>query len=134
MLPTFLGIGTQRGATTWLANCLREHPDVFVPELKEASFFDIHYRYGWHFYEGFFGGAQNVKAVGEITPDYLYCLKCPERIARHLPDVKLFAILRNPIERAYSAYIFFEKFRDAGSFENALHMHIHLMQKGLYYE
>ena len=41
MLPNFLCIGTQRAATTWLFNCLKEHPDVFVPEIKEVDFFLI---------------------------------------------------------------------------------------------
>jgi hypothetical protein len=38
-LPTFLGIGAPKCGTTWLAECLREHPQVFVPEVKEVVYF-----------------------------------------------------------------------------------------------
>ncbi|MFW6275337.1 MAG: hypothetical protein ACOC2M_01735 [bacterium] len=38
--PTFLGIGVQKSATTWLAHMLREHPDIFIPPAKEIHFFD----------------------------------------------------------------------------------------------
>ncbi len=134
MLPNFLGIGTQRGATTWLFNCLREHPEIFVPDIKEVSFFDVYYEKGISYYESFFQDTKGYKAVGEITPDYLYCRHCPERIARHLPDVKMIVILRNPVDRAFSAYNFFFRNEPGLTFREAMLREPSLLEKGLYYE
>jgi hypothetical protein len=52
-----------------------------------------------------FEGADGETAVGEISPWYLYSAQAPERIHHHIPEAKLIAILRNPVERAYSAYL-----------------------------
>ena len=84
-LPTFLGIGAMRAGTTWLHDLLASHPDVFVPaRRKEVNFFSFYYERGLSWYERFFppeSEAQNYRAIGEISPIYLYCDPCPERIA-----------------------------------------------------
>jgi hypothetical protein len=98
----FLGIGAQKAGTTWLAENLRVHPDVFIPERKELHYFDNKWNrplsdYAHHFAEA----AGQVR--GEITP--AYGILDPERIryvARILPDLRLILLLRNPIERAWS--------------------------------
>lgn len=108
MLPNFLGIGAQRCATTWLFECLREHPEVFIPEIKEVNYFsDINsqnYEKGLEWYEDYFTSVDDEEAIGEITPEYLIDPKAPERIMRDLGGVKLIVILRDPAERAFSSY------------------------------
>ena len=104
MLPTFIGIGAQRAGTTWAYNCLAEHPQVFMTRKKEQHFFYVNYSRGLDWYAAQFAGAGSAVARGEITPDYLYHPEALANIARDLPDARLFVILRNPIDRAVSAY------------------------------
>ncbi len=108
MLPNFLCIGTYRAGTTWLYKVLREHPDVFVPDEKEIMFFSNHYLKGIEWYEKFFNVYQGQKYAAEICPTYLSNSKAPERIRRHLHDVKLAVILRNPVDQIFSMYNLFQ--------------------------
>jgi hypothetical protein len=107
-LPNFLGIGAQRAGTTWLAENLRTHPQVYLPPArKEVHFFDWHYERGIDWYESYFPDEkikEKHQAIGEVTPKYLFDPLVPDRISDHLPSVKLIAVLRNPVERAYSHY------------------------------
>lgn len=104
MLPNFLVIGAARSGTTWIAKNLSLHPEVFVPARKELHFFDADYERGLELYSQYFRGADSAKAVGEVTPAYLHVEAAAERIKRHLPDVKLIACLRDPVDRLYSRY------------------------------
>jgi sulfotransferase family protein len=102
--PTFLGIGAQKAGTTWLYRMLKRHPDIGMPEQKELHFWDKHEpepavvdRY-LNSFAGLHG-----RARGEITPSY--AILPSERIAavhRHLPELRLLFVMRNPIERAWS--------------------------------
>src|SRR6187401_2278229 len=105
MLPTFIGIGAPKAGTTWLANCLGEHPDVFMAAVKETEF--------WKFtdaeqrlddYAAHFCGADGKRAIGEFSVRYLSLPGVPERIKRVLPNVKLIASLRSPVDQVYSNY------------------------------
>ena len=108
MLPNFLIIGAQKAGTTWLARCLGEHPDVFIPEIKEIYYFDRHYDKGQAWYEAYFEPWSGEKAVGEGTVGYILSTNAPGRIHATLGrEVKLIASLRHPVERAYSAYRMF---------------------------
>ena len=103
-LPNFIGIGAQRAATTWLHKCLSEHPEVFVSEQKELNFFDHHFGEGLPWYERPFAGSDGRKAVGEVTPSYMYDATAIRRMAEIVPGARLFVVLREPISRAHSAY------------------------------
>jgi Sulfotransferase domain len=107
-LPNFLGIGTMRSGTTWLDVQLRSHPAIYLPaRRKEVHFFDEYYHRGLGWYQQFFPPAHEApqyKAIGEITPQYIYNPEAPCHIRACIPDCKLIAILRNPVERAYSEY------------------------------
>jgi len=124
MLPNFLGIGAQKAGTTWLHNMLRQHPEIFVPsDQKELMFFDVEENFQklkLEGYKNFFKGSENYKAVGEITPGYLWSspsfsdryyinnfrTKTPERVYSLLGErIKFIVILRDPIDRAISSYI-----------------------------
>ena len=106
-LPSALIIGAQRSGTTSLFNYLAQHPDVLPPLGKEIHYFDLHYGRGVRWYRGRFpfsarlrGGALTIDA----SPYYLLHPLAPERAAQLLPDVKLVAVLRNPVDRALSHY------------------------------
>lgn len=129
--PTFCFIGGQRCATTWVHSCLKEHPEVFVTEPKEVHFFNRHFDKGIDWYLTHFRGSEGTKAAGEITPDYLSCPDTPRRMYDLLPGVKLLCCLRNPVERAYSAYEL--KYRDTyPSFASAIEGEPCILQMGLY--
>lgn len=133
-LPTFLGIGAQRAATTWLYHCLKEHPDVFMPDVKEIHFFDEKYSEGIDWYKSFFPEAAGCQAMGEITPNYLNSENAIPRMAKHLPEVRLIIILRAPIERAYSAYkLLNERYKDM-SFKQACEANDYFIRLSCYAE
>ena len=105
MLPNFLIIGAQKAATSWLAQCLGEHPDVFMAEQKEIHFFNHYFDRGLVWYESHFSEWTGQTTVGEATPGYLSHPDAPGRIKATLGGgVKLIASLRHPVDRAYSAY------------------------------
>lgn len=139
MRPNFLLIGAARSGTTWIANNLSEHPDIYLPPQKELHFFDKDYQKGIAYYEQYFRN-KNQKRIGEATPAYLYFPQIPNLIQKHLPDVKLIAALRNPIDRAYSHYLNLiakNKRKDKnhlGSFEDELQKNPRLIEEGCYYE
>lgn len=100
--PTYVGIGAQKCASTWLHRILEEHPEVGVPEEKEINFFSFHYDHGFEWYERHFAGAEAARAKGEISPSYFCEPSVPERLARYSPDAKILLSLREPVERALS--------------------------------
>lgn len=110
MLPDFIGIGAARAGSRWTYMCLREHPSVSLARnAKGSRFFERYYDRGLGWYEKFFEGCEPGRVRGEIDETYISCPEAPERIARDLPRVRLFCCLRNPIERAFSAYLYFRR-------------------------
>lgn len=108
-LPNFLILGTQKAGTRWLLNMLSQHPDVFMPSY-EVHYFDQaeNHARGRPWYESHFAAARGQKAIGEKAPSYLMMERKdpaarPRRIHELLPDARLIAVLRNPVERAISA-------------------------------
>ncbi len=113
-LPDFLIIGAQKAGTTALYAYLREHPAVAGPPWKEVSFFDRHFWRGAAWYRGHFPNTLYLRRirsragveplVGEASPSYLFHPFAPARAAALLPEVRLIALVRNPIDRALSHY------------------------------
>lgn len=124
-MPTFIVIGAARSGTTALYSYLRQHPDVFMCRSKEPNFFAfegqaLDYRGpGAEFvnnsvatleaYQALFEDAPEGAAIGEASPLYLYSPQAPSRIHARLPHARLIAILRNPIEQAYSHFLYARK-------------------------
>jgi hypothetical protein len=132
MLPTFIGLGAQRAGTTWAYNCLAEHPEIFMTREKELHFFYVNYGRGLAWYEDQFSEAGRAKARGEITPDYMYHERALANLARDLPGAKAFVILRNPVDRAVSAYaLHAERYRGL-SFQQAVEQFPELLDRGMY--
>lgn len=136
-LPTFVGIGLPRSGSTWLHEFLATHSHVYVPtRRKEVRFFDQYYERGLGWYESFFPPDTEVErfqAIGEVSPTYFYCPECPQRMAQ-VPEIKqLLLILRNPIDRAFSAYKIYAQLNNfAGSFEDFLAQEPDAIPSGFY--
>jgi hypothetical protein len=104
MVIDFLGIGAQKSGTSWLYANLKRHPAVFIPDAKELHYWDQHHHRGLDWYLSHFQGAPEGCRRGEITP--AYGILTPDMVAevrRLFPEVRLFFIMRNPVERAWSA-------------------------------
>jgi hypothetical protein len=103
-LPDFLVIGAQKAGTTALYAYLRWHPGITGPSWKEVSFFDRHWWRGESWYRGHFPLRSRGRLVGEASPSYLFHPLAPERARAVVPDARLVALLRDPVDRAYSQY------------------------------
>ncbi len=93
-----------KAGTTTLAGLLASHPDVFIFPDKEVHFFDRHFDRGVDWYREQFGGATTERAVGEATGAYMRKDEVVARMASVVPEAKLLAVLRDPVDRAYSHY------------------------------
>lgn len=101
--PTFVGIGAQKCASTWLHRIVATHPQVTVPAVKEVDFFSYRYDRGHQWYERQFPGTVgDERARGEISPSYFHEVAVPARVARYAPDARILLSLRDPVERALS--------------------------------
>lgn len=121
-LPNFLVIGAGRSGTTSLHFYLDQHPDIFMSRMKSPNFFVSgdpmppwegprlrqmarHWVTSREGYEALFAGTRGETAIGEISPVYLQARKVPERIRTLCPQARLIAILRQPVDRAYSHFL-----------------------------
>jgi hypothetical protein len=108
--PTFLVIGAMKAGTTSLYHYLRDHPQVFMPKIKELDFFAVEEAWsrGPEWYRRQFAGASpEALAIGEASTAYTkfpHYPFVPERIARAVPEAKLIYVVRDPIQRIYSHY------------------------------
>lgn len=134
-LPDFIGIGAQRAGTTRLYELLKQHPEICMPRhRKEVHYFDRYYHKGERWYRSLFDHCKG-RCTGEITPAYIYGEGCAERIYALLPDVKLIAVLRSPIDRAYSQFKFTIREKGySGSFTDFLEEHEDAIERGLYFK
>jgi len=114
----FIGIGAPRSGTTWLSECLREHPQVLLSHDKELHFFTRGIRHGegtaghtayarglaWYLDQ--FPSAEPGKIRGEFSPAYLRDTESAARIRAAFPEVKIIAMFRDPADMIYSFYWF----------------------------
>lgn len=124
MLPTFLVLGAARSGTTSLHYWLAQHPDIAMSAIKEPNHFV--FRPGPEgptpciaddrrllaksvpdrtAYERLFP-ATGVRAAGDASPLYLYTRETPELIAAAIPDARLVAVVREPVDRAWSHFVY----------------------------
>jgi hypothetical protein len=103
-LPDFLILGAQKAGTTALYAYLRWHPGLTGPAWKEVSYFDRHYRRGARWYRGHFPLRPGDRVVGEASPGYLFHPLAPSRVKATVPEARLIALLRDPVDRALSHY------------------------------
>lgn len=161
--PNFLIIGAAKAGTTSIAQYLDQHPQIYISPVKEPFYFsfqgqDIDFagpgdRHSLRLavtqqanYDRLFEGVDGEIAIGEASTSYLYTPNTAARIYKQLPDVKLIAILRNPVETAYSSFVHQrrEGFEPESSFAKALEQEPtrivnnwmffwHYRQNGFYY-
>ncbi len=111
MDPSFLIVGAQRCGTTSMYKTVTKHPSILPAVLhKGVHYFDVNYGKGARWYRGHFplvipGRAGDGPVVtGESSPYYMFHPLAGERILKDLPGVRLVVLLRDPVERAYSAH------------------------------
>jgi hypothetical protein len=123
VLPTFIVIGANKGGTTSLSHYLDQHPDVFMSRNKEPMFFsNVSAHEGrpdhsmrsevvrtWGEYTQLFAAGRDCLAIGEASTSYLCYPGAPARIHAKLPAVRLLAVLRNPFDRAFSAFQMYQR-------------------------
>lgn len=160
--PNFLIIGAGKSGTTSVYQAIKQHPDVFMSSVKEPNFFALEGQekitgydkddpHGFNFYpwavtnlkdyHKLFEEVNGQTAVGESSTMYQYMPKAPENIKKHIPDVKLIAIFRNPADRLYSRYLHLVRenrpptpnFEDCFERGNLWWQKNDLVQEGFYY-
>ena len=125
-LPDFVIIGAPKCGTTFLYHLLTKHPHVEPAAFKEPHYFDLLFEKGIEWYRGCFlpprwkDGRRTI--TGEATPGYLYDTHAAERMADVIPEARLIAMLRNPVDRTYSSYQFSEvrHGREKATFEETI--------------
>jgi len=139
-LPDFVIIGAQKGGTSFLYYLLTRHPLVEPAARKELHFFDKPERFdngaGW--YRRCFprlawkDGRRSI--TGEATPSYLFDPPVAKRMAEVVPQARLIALLRNPIDRAYSHYqMQVKRGMEPRTFEEAIEQqHSSYVSRGIY--
>ncbi|NEP42904.1 MAG: sulfotransferase [Okeania sp. SIO2H7] len=125
-MPNFLLIGAAKAGTSSLFYYLKQHPQIYMPisgYQKEPDFFALEgekleypgpngiFKMKNRItdidrYRALFDGVTTEKAIGEASTVYIYSEKAPQRIKHYIPDAKIIAILRDPVERAFSHYLF----------------------------
>jgi len=147
-LPTFLIIGAAKSGTTSLYRYLGEHPDVYMSPLKEPhffafedqtlsfsgpgdSYFNTHSITSLEAYRHLFDDAE-VPVCGEASVTSLYHPQAVDRVAHYIPGAHLVAILRDPIDRAYSHFLMLIKqgLEPHPDFATALEEEFHRLDAG----
>ncbi len=113
VMPDFMVIGGQKCGTTSLHRYINQHPNIIPTFKKDSSFYDANYFRGFKWYRAHFPLKSKMDEfqshgerfiTGEVTTSYIHHPATPQRIYDTLPNVKFIALLRNPIQRAYSHY------------------------------
>jgi hypothetical protein len=142
--PDFIGIGAQRSGTTWIYRALNQHPQIAFGARKEIEFFNdarsfyikggvSNYAKGVDWYRDQLQ-LQATQRCGDISPDYMWDSAASARIHEHVPDVKIIASLRHPVDRAWSQFMAASHYiHIADTFEEALSKHPELLERGLYF-
>lgn len=107
-MVNFVIVGAQKSASTWLAHALESHPAIGMlqgehPYFEEPS----HSQIARSDFEKLFTAFTNKAAVGLKRPTYLYKPESPQLIAEYNPNMKIIAVVRDPIQRAISAYYWY---------------------------
>lgn len=104
-LPNLLCIGAAKTGTTWLANVLPAHPDIFLPPQKELNI--LHYEdidQRLHEYRGYFSALEHQMQRADFSVRYLASPRAPAASAKLVPHAKILVVLRNPVDQVQSHY------------------------------
>ncbi len=133
-LPNFLYIGPDKAGSSWLHEALILHPQVYLSQAKDLYFFDRYFDRGIRWYEAQFKDCRPEQTVvGEICQDYLSDPEAPKRILETLPDCRLMVTLRDPVDRAFSSFLYARRFGiGPATFAEALRSTPELLEHGRY--
>jgi len=122
--PNFFLLGAGRSGSTYLYNLLKQHPDIFLSDPKEPSFFCETFQVVKNPVDYFqlFCGAGQAKVIGEASHVYMSNPKTAPLLKLLFPQARFLVTLRNPVDRAYSLYQWMRRFghEELDSFEKAL--------------
>jgi len=121
--PNFFILGAAKAGTTALAAYLGQHPQVYISPIKEPHFFTLENESpafldpgdaaravtAWPEYLDLFNGCRAEVAIGEASTTYLHSQKAAAGIHHRFPEARLIAVLRQPVERAYSAFVMYQR-------------------------
>ncbi|MEQ6902484.1 sulfotransferase domain-containing protein [Nocardioides sp. YIM 152588] len=131
--PNFLYVGPDKAGSSWLHEVLLKHPDVYLTPAKDLYFFDRYFDRGLPWYLSQFRDAGEEKVVGEVCQDYLFHPEAAKRIHASLGQVKVMVSLRDPVERAWSSWLYGRKHGVfAETFGEALAESPELLEHGRY--
>jgi hypothetical protein len=132
-LPNFMYVGPDKAGSSWLHEILLKHPDVYLTPAKDLYFFDRYYDRGLEWYASQFRDARDEKIVGEVCQDYLFHPLAAARIHETFGPVKIMVCLRDPVERAWSSYLYMRKHGiGPDTFGEALRSRPELLEHGRY--
>jgi len=143
----FIGIGVAKSATTWVADCLRKHPDIYLPPKKELNYFNkfiykkqsienLNHSRPIEWYHQYFNNARKDLIKGEYSPTYMKNESSAFKIYQYNPDIKILTILRHPVERAYSSFLFRRQMGEitVNQFEKAITQIPSILHESLYHK
>ena len=134
-LPNFLYIGPDKAGSSWLHEVLLAHEQIFMTPAKDLYFFDRYYDKGTDWYAAHFARAGQEPVVGEVCQDYLFHPCAAERMERTLMAPRFMVTLRDPVDRAFSSYLYMLKMgQEPGTFAEALDGRPELLEHGRYGE
>lgn len=132
--PNFLGIGPGKAGTTWLYQVLKEHPEVGLAAAKETLYFTSEYHRGIEWYLRLFRGCRGRPAIGEVSNVYIFDAAAADRIRAFNPAMRLISCLRDPVDRAFSHYLFLARNGQVhGTFEEVIASSPDLLERGEYF-
>lgn len=132
-LPNFLYVGPDKAGSSWLHEMLIKHPDAYLTPAKDLYFFDRYHDRGLEWYAAQFRGARDEAVVGEVCQDYLFHPEAAARIHATLQPVKIMVSLRDPVDRAWSSYLYMRKHGiGPDTFAEALRCRPELLEHGRY--
>jgi len=104
-------IGTQKSGTTSLYYYLKQHPEIYFSEVKEITYFDNDkfYEKGINYFHSFFRNFKNQKIIATADVHLLPSATAPGRVFKYNPNIKIIVLLREPVDRAYSAFNYAKK-------------------------
>lgn len=106
--PDFVVAGGMRCATGWIRQCLKEHPDIYMPR-KEPHYYDRNYERGVEWYQSFFEDYLGEQVIGEKTATYFHYSETSGNIMTTNPEMKVIICLRDPVKRMYSHFSMFSR-------------------------
>lgn len=139
----FVGIGTPKSGTTWLAKCLSEHPEINFSTKKELNFFNTWFPFyvkkapsncgkEIEWLERQFTPSSKKRKQGTFSTNTFFDPEAPERIHKYNPNIKLIIILRNPAERLYSHYLHAKVNHELPSFNDVIKNQQTFVKSNLY--